>query len=102
MTRILTYINNLHPNHHCGLYTVIEDIVAAAIPLWERTLALVNAELLYDAPRRIQYTEAEYHDESDDESDRNEDYPNYIDGEADDVYAKRVEEYEKKRYEQRH
>ncbi|KAF6763592.1 hypothetical protein DFP72DRAFT_1059664 [Ephemerocybe angulata] len=52
--RILTYINNLHPKHHPDLYTVVEDVIAAAIPLWELTLAPLQSDTrggydVYDA-----------------------------------------------------
>ncbi|KAF6763599.1 hypothetical protein DFP72DRAFT_479215 [Ephemerocybe angulata] len=58
--RILTYINNLHPEHHPDLYTVVEDVIAAAIPLWERTLAPIQSEGGSRIPRRIPFTEAKY------------------------------------------
>ncbi|KAF5334509.1 hypothetical protein D9611_013772 [Ephemerocybe angulata] len=56
--RILTYINNLHPKHYRDLYTVMEDVIAAAIPLWERTLAPLNGP--FTLPRRIEYTHAKF------------------------------------------
>ncbi|KAJ2919064.1 hypothetical protein MD484_g1331, partial [Candolleomyces efflorescens] len=37
--RITSYINNLHPKDHADLYRVIEQVIDAAIPLWELTLA---------------------------------------------------------------
>ncbi|KAI0427009.1 hypothetical protein F5Y09DRAFT_45309 [Xylaria sp. FL1042] len=37
-TQITSYINNLHPDDHADLYTVLEQFVAAAVPLWERCL----------------------------------------------------------------
>ncbi|KAI0407863.1 hypothetical protein F4802DRAFT_619962 [Xylaria palmicola] len=37
-TQITSYVNNLHPDDHPGLYTVLEQFVAAAVPLWERCL----------------------------------------------------------------
>ncbi|KAI0116506.1 hypothetical protein GGR51DRAFT_546020 [Nemania sp. FL0031] len=36
--RITSYINNLHPEDHPDLYGVLEQFVAAAVPLWERCL----------------------------------------------------------------
>ncbi|KAJ7062903.1 hypothetical protein C8F01DRAFT_985972, partial [Mycena amicta] len=36
------YINNLHPTQHGGLYTIIERIVGAFIPMFERVLSQVN------------------------------------------------------------
>jgi Protein of unknown function (DUF4246) len=35
---ITSYINNLRPDRHKDLYAVIEDVIAAAIPLWNETL----------------------------------------------------------------
>lgn len=37
-TRIDGYINNLHPDDHPELYGVLEQFVAAAVPLWGRCL----------------------------------------------------------------
>nr|GAT49900.1 predicted protein [Mycena chlorophos] len=36
------YINNLHPQHHAGLYRVIEHVVGSFIPLFERVLSQIN------------------------------------------------------------
>lgn len=36
--RIVSYINNIHPVDHKGLYNVIEKIIARAIPLWDQSL----------------------------------------------------------------
>ncbi|RXW11956.1 hypothetical protein EST38_g13899 [Candolleomyces aberdarensis] len=56
--RILTYVNNLHPEHHRELYGLVEDIIHASIPLWERTLILEDD--LHSTPRRIEYTFCTY------------------------------------------
>ena len=32
------YINNLHPEVHCSLYTALQDLLTACVPLLERTL----------------------------------------------------------------
>jgi len=37
--RITTYVNNLHPVHQKTLYGLLEEIITAAIPLWELSLA---------------------------------------------------------------
>lgn len=68
--RIQTYINNLHPHTHCELYSVIEDVIAAALPLWNQTLAPFRRldtfthdwEFRKYAPefRRIPFEEATY------------------------------------------
>ncbi|MCJ1467440.1 hypothetical protein MMC07_006065 [Pseudocyphellaria aurata] len=40
--RIVSYINNLYPQSHQNLYSVIEQVVAKAIPLWNQTLTPLN------------------------------------------------------------
>ncbi|EAU86432.1 hypothetical protein CC1G_05426 [Coprinopsis cinerea okayama7 len=51
---ILSYINNLHPEKHRDLYRVIEDVITAAIPLWDLTLApLADPDFKYH--QRITY-----------------------------------------------
>ncbi|GKT46759.1 uncharacterized protein ColSpa_06940 [Colletotrichum spaethianum] len=32
---IVSYINNLHPDRHAGLYTTIEKVIAKALPMWD-------------------------------------------------------------------
>lgn len=36
--RIVSYINNLHPHKHAGLYSIIEQIIQCVIPLWNAAL----------------------------------------------------------------
>lgn len=36
--RIVSYINNLHPIDHRPLYSVVEQVIAKAIPLWDESL----------------------------------------------------------------
>ena len=36
--RITSYINNLHPQKHRDLYSIIENIIGCVIPLWNKTL----------------------------------------------------------------
>ena len=55
--KIVSYINNLHPEVHKGLYTVIEEVIARAIPLWNVTLSALKTHH-YSEPR-IPYTSAE-------------------------------------------
>ncbi|KAE8155363.1 hypothetical protein BDV25DRAFT_126032 [Aspergillus avenaceus] len=43
--KIVSYINNLHPNKHLELYGVLEQFVAAAIPLWNECLSWVEPRL---------------------------------------------------------
>ena len=42
--QITSYINNLHPTLHADLYSVIEKIIAKAIPLWDLTLTSTFGE----------------------------------------------------------
>lgn len=42
--KITSYINNLHPTLHPGLYSVIENLIAKSIPLWNLTLSSTYAE----------------------------------------------------------
>ncbi|KAJ5394355.1 uncharacterized protein N7487_011996 [Penicillium crustosum] len=51
--RIVSYINNAHPIHHKPLYEVVEQIIARAIPLWNRSLSK------FITPR-IEYSKVEY------------------------------------------
>lgn len=42
--KITSYINNLHPTKHQGLYRAIEKIISLSIPLWNDVLAYVQAQ----------------------------------------------------------
>ncbi|RXW19965.1 hypothetical protein EST38_g5885 [Candolleomyces aberdarensis] len=57
--KIVTYINNLHPKHHKELYGLMEDLIQAAIPLWNLTLVRA-ADLLVKTPKRIHYDDCSY------------------------------------------
>ncbi|KAL5344631.1 hypothetical protein ACLOAV_010323 [Pseudogymnoascus australis] len=50
--RIVSYINNLHPQENRTLYEVIEKFLAQIIPLWDTTLTNVPVDY-----NRIKYTE---------------------------------------------
>lgn len=61
-SRIDSYINNLHPVKHKGMYEVLERIVDASIPLWNEVLTFWNVgpririakmDYSYDFPRGI-------------------------------------------------
>jgi hypothetical protein len=56
--KILTYVNNLHPENHRELYPLVEDIIHASIPLWEKTL--IPFDDLRSTPQRIEYTFCTY------------------------------------------
>ncbi|TGJ85399.1 hypothetical protein E0Z10_g3348 [Xylaria hypoxylon] len=65
-TQITSYINNLHPDDHPKLYTVLEQFVAAAVPLWERCLYVCEtsfpATTLTAKPRISQLPKGDEHD----------------------------------------
>ncbi|TPX25237.1 hypothetical protein DIZ76_010687 [Coccidioides immitis] len=56
--KIRSYINNLHPDDHHDLYSVLEEIITRTIPLWNMTLSGARAFL---PPKRINYHRATYH-----------------------------------------
>ncbi|KAF5314643.1 hypothetical protein D9611_007124 [Ephemerocybe angulata] len=90
-SRIISYINNLHPEQ-TELYSLVEKVIDAAIPLWERTLAaLYKGEL--DFVKRVPCYDAEYkdpeeagdtqgqnqgRDDDDEDEDEDEDEPRHI------------------------
>ena len=41
-TKIISYINNLHPAHNGRLYAVIESFISKSIPLWDRLLSSIG------------------------------------------------------------
>ncbi|KAJ3545198.1 hypothetical protein NMY22_g2531 [Coprinellus aureogranulatus] len=61
---IITYINNLHPQHHQELYFILEDVIAETIPLWNLSLAPLaiqkRTQKRFHFPRRILYKEVIY------------------------------------------
>ncbi|KAJ6109415.1 hypothetical protein N7486_001650 [Penicillium sp. IBT 16267x] len=80
--RITSYINNLHPGRHLGLYNVIEKVIARAIPLWNRTL---TGEIYNSS--RIEYFRVEYDEHLEPQPEQGPD-------ENDDDYYNRVEVWE--------
>ncbi|KAI3338434.1 hypothetical protein F4824DRAFT_80710 [Ustulina deusta] len=61
-TRITSYINNLHPDDHAELYGVLEQFVAAAVPLWERCLYTDGCNNDVTKPRISQMTQGDDED----------------------------------------
>ena len=43
--RITSYINNLHPQKYQNLYSLIERVIDAAIPLWNLSLSRSDVEV---------------------------------------------------------
>ena len=65
--KITSYINNLHPKVHPKLYSVIENFISKAIPLWDFTLSSTRArrkarilhdQTDYDYPQGVNPPEA--------------------------------------------
>ena len=57
--RITSYINNLHPVHDSQLYSMMEEILTATIPLWERTISPIR-RYAHRHGVRIPYDEVTY------------------------------------------
>lgn len=57
--RIVSYINNLHPQDHAGLYRIIEKVIGKVIPLWNATLSPLRSQ---DWSRRVEYSDVDYGD----------------------------------------
>lgn len=60
----MSYINNLNPQTHKNLYSIIEQVVAKAIPLWNLTLTPLKATHL--VPLRVQMKGLGYEDRDED------------------------------------
>jgi hypothetical protein len=60
-SRIVSYINNLHPKHHQKLYSTIERILAAVIPVWNATLTALKR---WTFSRRIEYAKVKYDEDA--------------------------------------
>ncbi|CAD0113384.1 unnamed protein product, partial [Aureobasidium uvarum] len=43
--KMVSYINNLHPREHAGLYHLIEKVIAKAVPLWDQVLSHTGGSL---------------------------------------------------------
>jgi hypothetical protein len=64
--KIVSYINNLHPQRDAALYFAIEKIIACAVPLWNLTLRPLDKHNIRDEqsastiPIRIKYSEVKW------------------------------------------
>ena len=67
LSRIKSYINNLHPKLHQDLYHVIEQVLACVLPLWNVTLSSWPLR-----PKRIDYPSIEYEEIPEEEKPRQE------------------------------
>ncbi|TFK36208.1 hypothetical protein BDQ12DRAFT_610196 [Crucibulum laeve] len=87
--RITSYINNLHPEEYKPLYSLIEQIISRAIPLWNATLTpLRTPESRFV---RIVYDEVKYEYDSEDEDDTEE--PQRLSDEDEEEYDIRREDW---------
>ncbi|KAF8062261.1 hypothetical protein FPV67DRAFT_1672738 [Lyophyllum atratum] len=87
--KITSYINNLHPELHSGLYSAIEQIISKTIPLWNLTLSPLKSRFL--TRTRIKYTQCLY--DPDPEYGPATDGPQQEDGEDEDAYDERRQEW---------
>lgn len=56
--KTLSYINNIHPVKHLGLYTVIQIIIACVVPLWG--IPLKYSQKTYEQGRIIGWERVEF------------------------------------------
>lgn len=86
--RITSYINNLHPNKHPELYSIIETVISKSIPLWNMTLSALEHKLR--SSWRMQYS-VEYDPDPEEMDDA--DKPPREEDEDEDEYYERLEEW---------
>lgn len=84
--KITSYINNLHPHCHPDLYGCIERILARVVPQWNRTLGPLKI-YNYNEELRIHYRSCTYEGEP-------EESPKIGNGESEDDFSQRLEEWE--------
>lgn len=82
-----SYINNLHPIHHKGLYSTISKIVSKAIPMWNEVLVKGYSSR---TPPRIMTTSAGYTSEK---PDHLQDLPSLRDDEGFEEAVQKVQRY---------
>lgn len=87
--RIVSYINNLHPQKHQELYAVIEQLIDRTIPLWNMTLTPLKAR--HWKLNRVPFDGPTY--DPDPETIPDEDCPPQRDDEDEDEYYERMWEW---------
>ena len=92
VNRFTSYINNLHPLKYKNLYSIIEKIIDRAIPLWNKTLFPLQ-DKLHGKYRlcRIPYSTQEF--EPDPDRMAPEDTPQQEEGEQEDAYWERRDQW---------
>ncbi|KAJ3569057.1 hypothetical protein NP233_g5305 [Leucocoprinus birnbaumii] len=87
--KIISYINNLHPQKHNSLYEIIEKVLAKVIPFWNATLS----SLLDHIPQCIGYYGVHYHEDAW-EKYREDHEPEQEEGEDDTDFEERQDDWE--------
>ena len=82
LQRAASYINNIRPDKHNDIYSVIEQIVAKAIPLWNRTLTPLKEPPNHIEPRVSDWSNSYYGYDRDDK-------PEQLEGEDEDDHQDR-------------
>lgn len=92
VSRITSYINNLHPQKHRELYSIIEKVISQTILLWNMTLAPMKGDARYSSYERIKF-QLEFDPDPDNmpEDER----PQQEEDEDDDDYYDRMWQWEK-------
>jgi hypothetical protein len=70
--KIMSYINNIHPVKQKALYPLIEQVMNAAVPLWDEVLGFVSSDSPFNR-NRIPDEAATYEDKEDDTKEEDED-----------------------------
>ncbi|EEP82469.1 predicted protein [Uncinocarpus reesii 1704] len=83
--KINSYINNLHPDDHGDLYSILEEIITRTVPLWNMTLSGLGMRF----NKRINYNDVKYDPDPDDIPE--EQYPQPEENEPDYSYWARLE-----------
>ena len=83
----LSYINNIHPSVHPELYTIIPQIIAKAIPMWNRLLSFITFG--EHIPERV----SDWSNSNGNGFLKDEEEPPQDEGEDDDDYWDRIEDW---------
>lgn len=84
--KILSYINNIHPVRQRALYPLIEQVMTAALPMWDQVLGFIRDYESEGDLRRIRRDAADYSSqEGEEEEDEDEEEDDWSEGQ----YAER-------------
>ena len=87
--KIVSYINNLQPQKHRNLYSIIEKVIEYSIPLWNRTLGCLSEQRWSKDPRIVF--------EGDGYGEVTEPEPQFDGGEENDTFHERYEAWKNRR-----